>query len=198
MVSKNNQPAETIDASRGAEANPLRTARLSFIGCGVDGRSDDRRSPAAETCHAGSNHRRHPRPVDAMSYKLNMVSRRRKYRKPPPLCPLRKSRKTTHDHAVVVLAVKPQRLGGVLSELKGVLHLEQMVVSIVAGARIEPLPESCCIRPSCARCQTRPRKWRGNDTLDGNGRGDGSAVGSSACDARRIGARDVRRNGEND
>jgi pyrroline-5-carboxylate reductase len=36
----------------------------------------------------------------------------------------------------IVLAVKPQDLGSVLSELKGTLRPEQMVMSIVAGARI--------------------------------------------------------------
>ena len=39
--------------------------------------------------------------------------------------------------SMVVLAVKPQRLNGILHELKGKLKLNQIVVSIVAGARIE-------------------------------------------------------------
>jgi pyrroline-5-carboxylate reductase len=41
--------------------------------------------------------------------------------------------------SVVVLAVKPQRLGGVLHELSGALAPEQLVLSIVAGARIETI-----------------------------------------------------------
>ena len=45
------------------------------------------------------------------------------------------------ESSVVVLAVKPQRLHGVLEELKGALVKEQLVVSIVAGARIETIAE---------------------------------------------------------
>ena len=45
------------------------------------------------------------------------------------------------DSSVIVLAVKPQRLHGVLEELKGALVKEQLVVSIVAGARIETIAE---------------------------------------------------------
>jgi pyrroline-5-carboxylate reductase len=40
-----------------------------------------------------------------------------------------------------VLAIKPQRLYGVLQELKGSLVKEQLVVSIVAGAKIEAMAE---------------------------------------------------------
>jgi pyrroline-5-carboxylate reductase len=43
--------------------------------------------------------------------------------------------------SVLVLAVKPQRLRRVLEELKGALVKEQLVVSIVAGARMETIAE---------------------------------------------------------
>ena len=43
--------------------------------------------------------------------------------------------------SIVVLAVKPQRLNRVLQELKGSLVKEQLVVSIVAGAKIETIAE---------------------------------------------------------
>ncbi|MEP6635524.1 MAG: pyrroline-5-carboxylate reductase [Acidobacteriota bacterium] len=39
--------------------------------------------------------------------------------------------------SLVILSVKPQRLSKVLPELKGALHPQQLVVSIVAGARME-------------------------------------------------------------
>ena len=42
---------------------------------------------------------------------------------------------------MVILAVKPQRLHRVLEELKGSLHQEQLVVSIVAGARIQTIAD---------------------------------------------------------
>ena len=41
--------------------------------------------------------------------------------------------------SVVILAVKPQRLGLVLDELKGALRQEQLILSIVAGARAETI-----------------------------------------------------------
>jgi pyrroline-5-carboxylate reductase len=43
--------------------------------------------------------------------------------------------------SIVFLTVKPQRLGGILAELKGELRPSQLVVSIVAGARIETLAD---------------------------------------------------------
>lgn len=44
-------------------------------------------------------------------------------------------------NSALVLCVKPQRLPSVLSDLKGILHPDQLVISIVAGARIEYLAE---------------------------------------------------------
>jgi pyrroline-5-carboxylate reductase len=45
------------------------------------------------------------------------------------------------DSSVIVLAVKPQRLHVVLEELKGALVKQQLVVSIVTGAKIETIAE---------------------------------------------------------
>ena len=45
------------------------------------------------------------------------------------------------DSSIVVLAVKPQRLHGVLEQLRGSLVKEQLVVSIVAGAKMETISE---------------------------------------------------------
>jgi pyrroline-5-carboxylate reductase len=47
----------------------------------------------------------------------------------------------TDASSVIVLAVKPQRLHGVLEELKGAFVKEQLVVSIIAGAKIETIAE---------------------------------------------------------
>lgn len=46
------------------------------------------------------------------------------------------------EDGVVLLCVKPQRLGGVLKELGGVVKPTQLVVSIIAGARIEKISEA--------------------------------------------------------
>ena len=46
------------------------------------------------------------------------------------------------DDGVVLLCVKPQRTGAVLRELASVIKPTQLVVSIVAGARIEKMSEA--------------------------------------------------------
>jgi len=43
--------------------------------------------------------------------------------------------------SAVIICVKPQRLERVMNDLKGVLHPDQLVISIVAGATIEHLAE---------------------------------------------------------
>lgn len=46
------------------------------------------------------------------------------------------------EDGVVLLCVKPQRLGGVLKELEDIVKPTHLVVSIIAGARIEKISES--------------------------------------------------------
>jgi len=45
------------------------------------------------------------------------------------------------NSSIVILAVKPQRLGTILGELRSRLQPEQLVLSIVAGAKIETIAE---------------------------------------------------------
>jgi pyrroline-5-carboxylate reductase len=44
--------------------------------------------------------------------------------------------------SIVILTVKPQRLGVVLGDLKEAIHKEQLVISIVAGARLETIADA--------------------------------------------------------
>ena len=44
--------------------------------------------------------------------------------------------------SIVILTVKPQRLGVVLGDLKEVVQPEQLVISIVAGARVETIADA--------------------------------------------------------
>ncbi|HEX8248549.1 MAG TPA: pyrroline-5-carboxylate reductase [Pyrinomonadaceae bacterium] len=46
------------------------------------------------------------------------------------------------DNSIVALCVKPQRLKGVLPELKGIVAPNQLVLSIIAGARLETISEA--------------------------------------------------------
>ena len=43
--------------------------------------------------------------------------------------------------SIVILGIKPQRLTKVLDELKGSIHKDQVVVSVVAGAKIETIAD---------------------------------------------------------
>jgi pyrroline-5-carboxylate reductase len=47
----------------------------------------------------------------------------------------------TQTGSMVILAVKPQRMAKVLGELKGSIHPEQLVVSIVAGAKMQTITD---------------------------------------------------------
>jgi pyrroline-5-carboxylate reductase len=46
------------------------------------------------------------------------------------------------SHSLVVLCVKPQRIARILKELSGAVRPNQLVISIVAGARIEAISEA--------------------------------------------------------
>ena len=121
-----------------ADTNPLSNCRLAFIGCGV----------MAEAIIAGllrqklvgpeqivASHPRQARREEMhVKYGVEMFeSNREAVTETHPEAP--------DDSSVIVLAVKPQRLHGVLDELKGALVKEQLVVSIIAGARIETIAE---------------------------------------------------------
>ncbi|HEY0385165.1 MAG TPA: pyrroline-5-carboxylate reductase [Pyrinomonadaceae bacterium] len=120
----------------------LQTARLSFIGCGVMAEAMIagllRQKLVTASQITGSHPRASRRRELEEKYGLPIVESNRQ-----AAMPLAASDKADDDapaatpNSIVVLAVKPQRLAGVLAELKGVLHLDQLVVSVVAGARIE-------------------------------------------------------------
>ena len=57
----------------------------------------------------------------------------------------------TTNTDVVLLGVKPQMLGGVMAELRGALHPEQLVISIIAGATTTALGEGLD-HPAVVRC----------------------------------------------
>ena len=57
----------------------------------------------------------------------------------------------TKDTDVVLIGVKPQMLGGVMTELRGSLRPEQLVISIIAGATTTALGEGLD-HPAVVRC----------------------------------------------
>ena len=122
------------------QASPLRGTRLSFIGCGNMAEAIIagllRQNLVTKEQITGS----HPRPVRReelhQRYGIDVIESNR------DAAALRQPGDETasaSSSSIVILAVKPQRLGLVLGELQGALQPEQLVISIVAGARLEAI-----------------------------------------------------------
>ncbi|MDT5293966.1 MAG: pyrroline-5-carboxylate reductase, partial [Acidobacteriota bacterium] len=126
-----------ISPQQASAANPLRGAQLSFIGVGVMAEAMIagllRRQLVERTQIVGS----HPRPARReelqTQYGIRMVEGNRE------AATLAGAASEEAVASVVVIAVKPQRIGRVLNELKGALAESQLVLSIVAGARMEAI-----------------------------------------------------------
>ncbi len=108
-------------------ANPLADVPVSFVGVGVmaeamiAGLLKQQLVPPAQV--TGSHPRSGRRAELAARYGISVVE----------------SNRAAAQGAIVVLAVKPQKLLGVLQELKESVRAEQLVVSIIAGARLETI-----------------------------------------------------------
>lgn len=121
-----------------ADTNPLSNCRLAFIGCGVMAEAVIagllRKKLVGPEQIAGSHPRQARREEMHVKYGVGMFENNRDaVTAASPVSP--------DASSIVVLAVKPQRLHGVLQQLKGSLVKEQLVVSIVAGAKIETIAE---------------------------------------------------------
>ena len=117
-----------------ASDNPLGTTRLAFIGCGVMAEAIIagllRKNLVSPAQIVGSHPRNGRREELYTKYGLQMLESNRE-------AVLASHPTQPDDTSMVVLGIKPQRLNGVLQELKGAIHEHQLVLSIVAGARIE-------------------------------------------------------------
>ena len=123
------------------ERNPLDGARLAFIGCGV----------MAEAIMAGLLRKQlvtaeqivgsHPRAARREELYTKYATRMFESNREAVLevHPGAASKDAARAGSLVILAIKPQRLNKVLQELKGVIHPDQLVVSIVAGARCDAI-----------------------------------------------------------
>jgi len=117
-------------------AHKLKDLHLAFIGCGVMGESMIAGLLKNDLVDPANISASHPRPE-----RLQELADRHEI-------------KTFTDNAVaareiagqsnsaIVICVKPQQLERVLSDLSSVLHPDQLVISIVAGATIEKLAEA--------------------------------------------------------
>ena len=113
--------------------NELANTKLTFIGCGVMGESMIagllRKNLVAAEQIAASHPRENRRGELREKYGISVYESN---------VETVESVKDSADSAVF-LCVKPQRVGGVLSELNGVVDARQMILSIVAGATIETI-----------------------------------------------------------
>ncbi|MGC2236948.1 MAG: pyrroline-5-carboxylate reductase [Pyrinomonadaceae bacterium] len=116
--------------------NNLKKTSLAFIGCGV----------MAESIIAGLL-RKNLVGAEQIVASHPRAGRREELREKYKIEAFEKNteaveRIKSSENSIVALCVKPQRLKGVLQELKGVVSPEQLVISIIAGARIEAIAEA--------------------------------------------------------
>ena len=121
-----------------SDINPLSNCRLAFIGCGV----------MAEAIIAGLLRKQLVRPEQIVGSHPRAARREELHAKygiemfeQNKDAAVAINSSDPDAGSVLVLAVKPQRLRRVLEELKGSIHQEQLVVSIVAGAKIETIAD---------------------------------------------------------
>ncbi len=116
-------------------ANELKDLHLAFIGCGVMGESMVAgllRKNLVDPQNISASHPRGSRRAElAEKYGISVFESNADAAKAV----------IEKENSAVLICVKPQRLARVLSDLSGVLHLDQLVLSIVAGARIEHLAD---------------------------------------------------------
>jgi len=114
-------------------ANDLTNMHLAFIGCGVMG----------ESIIAGLLRKELVGPKN-ISASHPQESRRKELAERHGIHVFENNAEAAtavigHPNSAVVLCIKPQRLKRVIDDLDGILHLDQLIVSIVAGATIEHL-----------------------------------------------------------
>jgi pyrroline-5-carboxylate reductase len=119
----------------------LRAAQLSFIGCGAMAEAIIAGLLRQKLVHPAQIIGSHPRPARreelASQYGIHVVESNHEaasFGHPP-----KHGSEGEPSASIVVLSVKPQRIGLVLDELKGGLHQDQLVLSIIAGAKIETI-----------------------------------------------------------
>lgn len=113
----------------------LKTTRLAFIGCGVMAESIVagllRQNLVKPEQICASHPRSNRREELAEKYKIETFELNSDAVASLP-----------ENDSIVVLCVKPQRIGGVLQEIKPEIKSTQLIVSIIAGAKIETISEA--------------------------------------------------------
>ena len=129
-------PNETTSES--TNSNPLQTTRIAFIGVGVIAEAIAagllRKGLVQADQIVGSHPRVARREELYAKYGIQMFEQNRE-------AVMAAYPDESHSGAMVILGVKPQRLGKVLDDLRGSINQNQLVVSVVAGAKIETIAE---------------------------------------------------------
>src|SRR5262249_34584996 len=116
--------------------NDLKNLHLAFIGCGVMGESMIAglvRKELVDPKNISASHPSEARGAElARAYGIAVYENNAEAARAVG----------KQANSAVVICVKPQRLARVLSDLAGALTLDQLVVSIVAGARIAHLADA--------------------------------------------------------
>ena len=140
-------PAETSQAG-GAGASALAGARLAFVGVGVMAEAMIAGLLARGLVSAGqvggSHPRAHRREELAERYGITACESNRE------AAEFARGAGAQPHGGIVILSVKPQKLVGVLRELKDSVGADALVVSIVAGARVETIAGEL-LHPSVVR-----------------------------------------------
>jgi pyrroline-5-carboxylate reductase len=136
------------------KAELLSAVHLSFIGCGTMAEAiiagllgQNLVSPSQMT---GSHPRASRRQELQEKHGIRMLASNRDAATFNPSSPGNPTGASNPGDSIVVLAVKPQRLAHVMSELKGALGPKQLVLSIVAGARLETIA-TALLQPAVVR-----------------------------------------------
>ena len=122
-----------LESNKTLGPNVLAKTRLAFIGCGVMAEAIIagllRKQLVAPEQVVGS----HPRSArrDEIQQKFGVQMFEQNYDATKAVHPT-----AAYPNSLIILAVKPQRLIGVLHDLKGAIPKDQLVISIVAGAKI--------------------------------------------------------------
>ena len=113
----------------------LKNTRLAFIGCGVMAESIVagllRQNLVTPEQITASHPRKNRREELAEKYKIEVFEHNSDAVNSLP-----------ETDSIVALCVKPQRIGGVLQEIKSEIKPMQLIVSIIAGAKIETISEA--------------------------------------------------------
>lgn len=113
----------------------LKNMPLAFIGCGVMAESMLAgliENGIVDAANVSASHPREGRRADlAAKYGINVFESNAEAARAV----------AGHENSAIVLCVKPQRLKKVLADLVGVIPVDQLVVSIIAGATISHLAE---------------------------------------------------------